>query len=54
MRYQRARVDDGTSLITANLTVQRRTLLVDCINVLRMVVGVVQERHPVTIYGKRK
>jgi len=49
MRYRRARVDGGTYFFTINLMELRRSLLVDYIDVLRKVVGMVKERHPFTI-----
>jgi putative transposase len=49
MRYRRARVDGGTYIFTVNLAERRRSLLVDYVDVLRKVVGMVKERHPFTI-----
>ena len=49
MQYRRARVDGGTYFFTVNLAERRRSLLVDYVDVLRKVVGMVKERHPFTI-----
>ena len=49
MRYRRAQVNEGTYFFTVNLAERRRFLLVEYIDVLRKVVGMVKERHPFTI-----
>jgi len=49
MRYRRARVDGGAYFFTVNLAERHRSLLVEYIDVLRKVVGMVKERHPFTI-----
>ncbi len=49
MRYRRTRVDGGAYFFTVNLAERRPSLLVDYIDVLRKVVGMVKERHPFTI-----
>jgi putative transposase len=45
MRYRRARVNGGACFFSLNLAERRRFLLVEYIDVLRKVVGMVQERH---------
>jgi len=49
MRYRRAQVNGGTYFFTVNLAERRQSLLVEYIDVLRKVVGIVKERHPFTI-----
>jgi putative transposase len=49
MRYRRAWVNGGTYFFTVNLAQRPRFLLVDYVDVLRKVVGMVKERHPFTI-----
>ncbi len=49
MRYRRAQVNEGTYFFTVNLAERRRFLLVEYIDVLRKVVGMVKERHPFII-----
>ena len=49
MQYRRARVDGGASIFTVNLAERHQSLLVEYIDVLRKVVGMVKERHPFTI-----
>ena len=49
MRYRRAWIDGGTYFFTVNLAERRQPLLVDYVDVLRKVVGLVKERHPFTI-----
>lgn len=44
MRYRRARVEGGASIFTVNLAERHQSLLVECIKVLRKVVGMVQVR----------
>ena len=49
MRYRRARVDGGAYFFTVNLAERHQSLLVEYIDDLRKVVGIVKERHPFTI-----
>ena len=49
MRYRRAQVNGGAYFFTVNLAERRQSLLVEYIDVLRKVVGMVKERHPFTI-----
>ncbi len=46
MRYRRANVTGGTYFFTVNLAERKRRLLVDHINVLRMVMKKVESMHP--------
>ena len=46
MRYRRATVSGGTYFITVNLAERRRTILVDEVETLRMVIREVKQRHP--------
>jgi len=49
MQYRRARIDGGTYFFTVNLAERHRSLLVEYIDVLRQVVGMVKDRHPFII-----
>lgn len=49
MRYRRARVNGGAYFLTVNLAERHQSLLVEYIDVLRKVVGMVKERHPFSI-----
>ncbi len=46
MRYRRAEMAGGTYFFTVNLAERKRTLLVDHVALLRMVVRKVRARHP--------
>jgi putative transposase len=46
MHYRRADVTGGTYFFTVNLAERKRTLLVDHVNTLREVVGIVKAKHP--------
>ena len=46
MRYRRATVAGGTYFFTVNLAERRRTILVDEVETLRMVIREVKQRHP--------
>ncbi|MFZ5771149.1 MAG: transposase, partial [Thermodesulfobacteriota bacterium] len=48
MRYRRTQVNGGTYFFTVNLAERHRSLLVDYVDILRKVVGMVKERHPFT------
>lgn len=49
MHCRRARVDGGAYFFTVNLAERHQSLLVEYIDVLRMVVGMVKERQPFSI-----
>ena len=46
MQSRRGRVDGGANFSTVNLAERRQSLLVEYIDVLRKVIGMVKERHP--------
>lgn len=46
MRYRRAEVQGGTYFFTVNLADRARTLLIDRIDDLRVVLRYVKRRHP--------
>lgn len=49
MRYRRADVTGGTYFFTVNLAERKRTLLVDHVDTLRQVVGMVKAKRPFRI-----
>ena len=49
MRYRRARVNGGADFLTVNLAERRGFLLVEYIDVLRKVIGMVKERRPFSL-----
>jgi|GEM_PF-2869859 len=49
MQSRRGRVDGGANFSTVNLAERRQSLLVEYIDVLRKVIGMVKERRPFSL-----